>query len=208
MDDELKPCPFCGKSARIWQDPSHSAAFFVGCDDGETDCFGAIMWAESRAETIAAWNRRADLAQAPAPVLWTQAQQIAFARAYDAEDAAQRGEPTPWADGEDTGEWADERVACVRAGLAALEAPDAGVPCPHPDVYDSGNCCGGGCFAPDAGVVAELVEALRGMVANACAAASIKGKQHIIVCTEEEWIAHVAATERARALIAKLESRA
>jgi hypothetical protein len=54
----------------------------------------------------------------------------------------------------------------VRADLA--QAPDAGVPCPHPDVYDSGNCCGGHCFAPDAGVVAELVEAAKALQHAVC----------------------------------------
>ena len=56
---DLKPCPWCGKKARIWQDPSHSAAFFVGCDDGETDCFGSIHWGQTKSETITAWNTRA-----------------------------------------------------------------------------------------------------------------------------------------------------
>lgn len=58
---DLKPCPFCGGEARKWQDPSHSAAWFIGCDDGDRDCFGSIHWAETEAEAIAAWNRRAAL---------------------------------------------------------------------------------------------------------------------------------------------------
>ncbi len=58
---DLKPCPFCGGEARKWQDPSHSAAWFIGCDDGYSDCFGSIHWAETEAEAIAAWNRRAAL---------------------------------------------------------------------------------------------------------------------------------------------------
>ena len=58
-DEALLPCPFCGGVARKWQDPSHSAAWFIGCDDGDTDCFGSIHWAETEAEAIAAWNRRA-----------------------------------------------------------------------------------------------------------------------------------------------------
>ena len=55
---DLKPCPFCGSEARMWQDPSHSAAWFIGCDDGETACFGAIHWDQTKAEAIAAWNTR------------------------------------------------------------------------------------------------------------------------------------------------------
>jgi Lar family restriction alleviation protein len=58
MSDDLKPCPFCGKAARIWQDPSHSSAFFIGCDDGETDCFGGIHWETTEAKAVAAWNAR------------------------------------------------------------------------------------------------------------------------------------------------------
>jgi hypothetical protein len=68
-------------------------------------------------------------------VTWTRAQQIAFARAYDTEDAAQRGEPTPWQIERSngrlrpvfTGEWVEERLACVGAGLAALPAVSPGV---------------------------------------------------------------------------------
>lgn len=56
---DLLPCPFCGGEARKWQDPSHSAAWFIGCDDGDRDCFGSINWAETEAEAIAAWNTRA-----------------------------------------------------------------------------------------------------------------------------------------------------
>lgn len=59
MSDDLLPCPFCGGDARIWEDPSHSSAFFVGCDDPAGDCFGSIHWEETREKAIAAWNRRA-----------------------------------------------------------------------------------------------------------------------------------------------------
>jgi hypothetical protein len=52
----------------------------------------------------------------------------AFARAYDKEDASQRGEPDPWLDGKDDAEWVSERLACAAAALASLpEAPAAGV---------------------------------------------------------------------------------
>ena len=57
--EALLPCPFCGGEARKWQDPSHSAAWFIGCDDGDRDCFGSFHWAETEAEAIEAWNRRA-----------------------------------------------------------------------------------------------------------------------------------------------------
>lgn len=56
---ELKPCPFCGGGARIYQDPSHSTAWFCGCEDW--DCFGNMMWDETKAGATEKWNRRADL---------------------------------------------------------------------------------------------------------------------------------------------------
>lgn len=75
---DLKPCPFCGGNARIWQDPSTRTAWFIGCDDAEQDCLGSVHWAGTQAEAIAAWNARtvdpaaireaallADLAQGP-----------------------------------------------------------------------------------------------------------------------------------------------
>lgn len=64
---DLLPCPFCGGEARVWQDPSHSKAFFIGCDDGETDCFGATQWAKTEPEAIAAWNHREIPAAQPSP---------------------------------------------------------------------------------------------------------------------------------------------
>ena len=56
---ELKPCPFCGGGARIYQDPSHSTAWFCGCEDW--DCFGNMMWDETKTGATDKWNRRADL---------------------------------------------------------------------------------------------------------------------------------------------------
>lgn len=54
---ELKPCPFCGGGARIYQDPSHSTAWFCGCEDW--DCFGNMMWDETKTGATDKWNRRA-----------------------------------------------------------------------------------------------------------------------------------------------------
>lgn len=52
---------------------------------------------------------------------WDDETCLRFAEAYDREDAAQRGEPSPHADkGEGYAEWGSERVACVRAGLGAV----------------------------------------------------------------------------------------
>lgn len=52
----------------------------------------------------------------------SQNQLEAFARAYDREDASQRGEPDPWQDGKDDAVWVAERLACAKAALSSLEA--------------------------------------------------------------------------------------
>ena len=52
---------------------------------------------------------------------------LAFARAYDREDAAQMGEPDPWIDGKDDPEWVSERLACASAALSAAAQPAPGV---------------------------------------------------------------------------------
>ena len=68
---------------------------------------------------------RADIAQEIARE-WTEEMCLAFAEAYDREDAAQRGEPNPW-DLDDPGDigdseaWQSERIACVRAGIEAVK---------------------------------------------------------------------------------------
>ena len=64
---ELKPCPFCGGGARIYQDPSHSTAWFCGCEDW--DCFGNMMWDETKTGATDKWNRRAIPAAARAEAL-------------------------------------------------------------------------------------------------------------------------------------------
>ena len=74
---------------------------------------------------------RADVAKAEAlrSILSDDGLLEHLARAYDREDAVQRGEPTPWEPGnlEDPHrvEWMEERIACAREGirrvLAALE---------------------------------------------------------------------------------------
>lgn len=44
-----------------------------------------------------------------------------IARAYDREQAAQMGEPNPWADGTDHPEWSGS-LACAHEAIAALNA--------------------------------------------------------------------------------------
>jgi hypothetical protein len=53
----------------------------------------------------------------------------ALARAYDKEEAAQRGEPDPWAFGNDDGPWREERLACAQVAAEAYLAslPSTGV---------------------------------------------------------------------------------
>ncbi len=51
---------------------------------------------------------------------WTDRQCASFAAAYDREDAAQIGEPSPWDAGADE-EWTAGRISCVRQGLRAIK---------------------------------------------------------------------------------------
>ena len=52
---ELKPCPFCGGEAMLFAPRHHGAPREVMCDCGAR---GALSY--SKAEAIAAWNRRAN----------------------------------------------------------------------------------------------------------------------------------------------------
>jgi hypothetical protein len=69
MEDKLKPCPFCGKPARyIIEEDHHGGSFSLGCNPGinglRDDCIGATLFytanIEELAESIVAWNTRAD----------------------------------------------------------------------------------------------------------------------------------------------------
>ena len=42
-----------------------------------------------------------------------------MAMAHDAEDAGQRGEPSPWTEGDLDPEWVCERIECMRAAMIA-----------------------------------------------------------------------------------------
>jgi hypothetical protein len=66
---ELKPCPFCGGEAsaqRSIMDGPTGAPWMCGCDremsDGTWDGCVTLTWYSTKAEAIAAWNTRADLA--------------------------------------------------------------------------------------------------------------------------------------------------
>ena len=53
MNEELKPCPFCGgKNMRIW----NTSTPWVSCDD----CLANTAYGTTKEEAIKIWNRRAD----------------------------------------------------------------------------------------------------------------------------------------------------
>jgi hypothetical protein len=55
---ELKPCPFCGSEAEIWQDEDNW--WCIGCSGSDRGCPVAFMNAwRTEADAIEAWNRRA-----------------------------------------------------------------------------------------------------------------------------------------------------
>ena len=54
MENELKPCPFCGKQPTIemcWKNLCR-----IICDDA--DHTASICWCDSKQEAIEFWNRR------------------------------------------------------------------------------------------------------------------------------------------------------
>ena len=58
MSEELKPCPFCGKSWLAAEKISYSAdgfAYRVECE-----CTARGAWAETEEQAIEAWNTRAE----------------------------------------------------------------------------------------------------------------------------------------------------
>ena len=62
---ELLPCPFCGGEARVIDDvPSHDRSpwFGIGCASPYCIAFTGygVQLFDTKAEAIAAWNRRAD----------------------------------------------------------------------------------------------------------------------------------------------------
>jgi Lar family restriction alleviation protein len=157
MSDGLKDCPFCGGGAVVSGDMSvHCAATCEAC--------GATVDATSVTDVVSKWNRRADIAQAPAPVrvkplVWREEYQKWSADSYTATAtgvgctyiiASSMNDPNHDA-------VVDAKKAAAQADyeariLAALEAPDA-APTSLQKVQTT----------PDAGVVAELVEAAKGL---------------------------------------------
>ena len=56
--DELKPCPFCGGDAEIYD--FKDGRYFVGCSNTNCDVYPYTSIHYDKEDAIAAWNRRAD----------------------------------------------------------------------------------------------------------------------------------------------------
>ena len=59
MSEELKPCPFCGGSAKLLGGPMAQETYSVWCENRHHQDYGF-----SKDEAITAWNTRSDLALA------------------------------------------------------------------------------------------------------------------------------------------------
>lgn len=79
MSEQLKPCPFCGGPARLFQKYRDPKPYnWRVCCDNDTPDRGSLCWMEnpyadfdSVEEAIAAWNRRApvtDGAESPTTI--------------------------------------------------------------------------------------------------------------------------------------------
>lgn len=76
MATDLKPCPFCGAEPILIEHPAHSHSTIlkdIGMPDHPgswtVECCDVGMIKDTRAEVVAAWNRRAVPAQASAPAV-------------------------------------------------------------------------------------------------------------------------------------------
>lgn len=119
--------------------------------DMVTDAGDSSLWCKEEADlisehirTVEALATRPKAGEVTPRPAWDDETCLRFAEAYDREDAAQRGEPSPHADkGEGYAEWVADRIACARAGLAAL------TPAPQPEGQECSRCgsVGGfGCY--------------------------------------------------------------
>ena len=56
MNDELKPCPFCGGKVIVFY--NHLSARWIVEHEGVADCFQFVSLHHNRYEAIELWNRR------------------------------------------------------------------------------------------------------------------------------------------------------
>jgi len=121
---ELLPCPFCGGEAHIWEDPSHSKAWFIGCDDD--DCLGTINWAESKEVIIAAWNRRADTALgAEAMRRAASAEAIRYVQIRSDQIATEKAKAAHYIDVQQVMRWEAGRIqaSAIADAISTLPSP-------------------------------------------------------------------------------------
>lgn len=52
---ELKPCPFCGQTARLEFHPGSMNMYWVGCTNPHCN---VVVYADDKEKAIAQWNRR------------------------------------------------------------------------------------------------------------------------------------------------------
>jgi len=55
--EKLKPCPFCGEMPKLREVPS-MASWVIYCDSDSCGVRSETRPADTKAEVIAAWNRR------------------------------------------------------------------------------------------------------------------------------------------------------
>jgi Lar family restriction alleviation protein len=63
MTDKLKPCPFCGGEAELFEIKGANSdliAYMVGCIEGSCEIRPSIQKQLDKEGTIELWNRRAD----------------------------------------------------------------------------------------------------------------------------------------------------
>lgn len=56
---KLKPCPFCGKDAKLYKPSRIAKLFVVGCVNEDCGVMVESKFGKTKEEAIAAWNKRA-----------------------------------------------------------------------------------------------------------------------------------------------------
>ncbi len=82
-DEQMKPCPFCGKEGLLYKAKSEGPPYIAGC--GHCEASLSLEWIED--EAIRAWNTRATEARAQGLVDALTASALRF-REYEASHAA------------------------------------------------------------------------------------------------------------------------